>query len=70
MGTPKTLRQAIINGLKQAQEQKLTDDSVEAEIIRAHVIDFLAQRFGAAMMNVADAEDLKDLYAKIIKAEK
>lgn len=43
--TPDTLKQAIQNALR---------ESPTVECIEEHVIDYLAQKFGAAMMSYTD----------------
>lgn len=48
-GTPKTLRGAIENGLKQFAVEKF---STRAEPIEMHVRDFLSQKLCAAMLDV------------------
>jgi hypothetical protein len=45
-GTPKTLAQAIANGM----EQKHKDTYELHENIQNHVTDFLAQKFGKALL--------------------
>lgn len=65
MGTPKTLEQAIKNGLLQAESQGFEKQGEIVEIIRAHIIDYLAQKFGAAMLQVEDSRLIEDLFKKI-----
>jgi hypothetical protein len=61
-GTPKSLRLAISNGLK---------EEVDAENIEIHVRDFIAQKFTAVMFNPevtpAEAERLRILFLAITK---
>lgn len=45
-GTPKTLAQAILNGITSPVDVTATETEI-AKHVRNHVIDFLAQRFGA-----------------------
>lgn len=54
-GTPKTLKQAIENGLDDVKNNPGMD---AAEIIKAHVRDRLAQRFSAAMFTHDEAEKM------------
>lgn len=59
-GTPKTLDGAITNGIAENN-------------VRAHVADFLAQRFGVAMFAAKNAEEsakLSELFALITKRDK
>lgn len=63
MGTPKTLEQAIKNGLLQAESQGLQKEVVE--VVYAHIVDYLAQKFGAAILSVEDPRLLEDLFKKI-----
>jgi hypothetical protein len=44
-GTPKTLRQAIEYGMR-------AGDEADCQIIEMHVRDFLAQKFGVALLSV------------------
>jgi len=59
-GTPKNLKGAIKNGLSEAN-------------LQAHIRDFLAQRFGVAMMDpeISDAMvlKLKALFESIVKEQ-
>lgn len=48
-GTPKTLKEAIQNGLGDAEV-----DQIMAVRIELHVLDFLAQRFAVAYMECED----------------
>jgi hypothetical protein len=61
MGTPKTLREAI--------QQALSTDNADAiESVRASIRDFLAQRFGAAVLDNEACENvLMDLFETINK---
>lgn len=66
MGTPKTLQQAIQNGLHEANEVNeycveyyLTID----QIVELHVRDFLAQKF--AINFLTDDDAIRDLWNRI-----
>lgn len=63
-GTPSTLIQSIENGILDESQRM----SISSETIEHHVQDFLAQRFGAAIL-LADsdksAEALSHLYYEI-----
>ncbi len=69
MGTPKTLKNAIENGLvigKTLWKDRADADEVMIKEIEAHVLDFLAQRFTAytsreTIMTAADFMKLWDL---------
>jgi len=52
-GTPKTIEQAIRNGVDDWMNQpgSLEDYEELADIIKQHVQDFLAQKFGSAYLN-------------------
>lgn len=66
MGTPKSLNQAIINALRQRNRRA---DDITVEVIREHVKDFIAQKFGAAMMSAETdqaSNDLRKLFDKIV----
>lgn len=52
-GTPKTLAQAIANALDAAE---IPSGSGKRAVIAAHLVDFLAQRFGAALLESPEAE--------------
>lgn len=47
--TPKTLTEAIFNGLAAARSLKTQTDLETARLIRLHVIDYLSQRFSVSM---------------------
>lgn len=65
-GTPKSLKDAIRNGVAMSIEQGLgLPTEAAVEVIRAHVIDFMAQKFTTAMMKTMDAKDLEDLFKSI-----
>lgn len=67
-GTPKTLKDAIANGLETAKTVGMMEDEAKdlSEEVSPHIMDFLAQKFGAAMMDNPDAEVvLKKLFDKI-----
>ena len=45
-GTPKTLEDAIQNGIEKARMQDVNSPKIQAQIVRSHVRDFLSQKFG------------------------
>jgi len=61
-GTPKTLMEAIDNGIKDSNGNDATP------FIREHVVDFLAQKFGTSMLQTEDPE-VRKLWQAIIKIE-
>jgi hypothetical protein len=67
-GTPKTLNEAISNGLYSFGLGNR--ESPAPLVIEAHVRDFIAQKFGAAMLNTSDDalafNTLANLWEKII----
>lgn len=66
-GTPKTLNQAIINGL---EDYGFQNNEKLAKFIEPHIKDFLSQKFNVSMMKQQDdklADDLKALFEKITK---
>lgn len=64
LSTPKTLQEAIGNGIREAT---LNGSSNSGKHIEAHVKDFLAQRFGAAMLQ---EQPVKDLWQSLFPKEK
>lgn len=73
-GTPKTLREAIKNAADEAKGQVLIGANPDVErIAYAHVVDFINQKFSAAVMiaeqagnkNLADA--LFTLHDSLVK---
>jgi hypothetical protein len=60
--TPKTLYEAIANGVEACFEGRITDSGIK--IIEDHVRDLLAQKFTTATMS---NQSLIDLWAKIIE---
>lgn len=62
-GTPSTLKEAILHAKEQINE--LCDDqrlvSAEIVIIETFVRDFLAQKFGAAILNAAETPAEKEI---------
>lgn len=69
----KTLREAIVCAKEQINALKDTDQIVAAEvvIIETFVRDFLAQKFGAAMLKAAETpteKELRDLWLSISAA--
>lgn len=63
-GTPKTLNQAIVNGMCIGQMKDMKGN------ILNHVRDFLSQRFGAAMLAAPTTEEearLKALFEEIVR---
>lgn len=70
-GTPKSLEKAIENGFKQAKQQGFQEETVICEIVRAHVVDFLAQKFGVSMMKYQDqSEKFEELFTRIAGEKK
>lgn len=66
-GTPKTLNQAIINGLEAYGFQ---NNEKLAQFIEPHIKDFLAQKFSVAGMKVQDEKleaEIHQLFQKITK---
>ena len=66
-GTPKTLNQAIINGL---EDYGFQNTEKLAQFIEPHIKDFLAQKFNVSMMKQSDdklSDDIKALFEKITK---
>ena len=63
-GTPKTLDQAIRNGLNEFQP-----GMDAAHVVETHVRDFLAQKFGVAFYTVQDEAGLRDLWYRITGKE-
>lgn len=66
-GTPKTLREAVSNGLSSYRPDSSgrMDEHVEL-----HIKDFLAQKFGAAMIEASTEEneiELKRLYLALTR---
>jgi hypothetical protein len=59
-GTPKTLRQAIENGLADEGREFCLEDR-----IKEHVTDFIAQKFSVALFEDPCDERLAELYFKI-----
>jgi len=76
MCTPKTMKEAIDNGLTAAYEKwgpdYIYDDVVDQEkvcmLIEAHIRDFLAQRFGVAFLDETNVQALwKQLFPDSFK---
>ncbi len=62
-GTQKTLRQAIKNGLKQADTwENVNPDEI---VIEQHVIDYLSQHFTIAFLKSDEDKQLTDLWKRI-----
>lgn len=53
--TPKTMKTAILNGVRSATLPGFTLHG-QATVISNHVQDFMAQRFGAAYLSASGAE--------------
>jgi hypothetical protein len=66
-GTPTTLKQAIDNGLSHVALGDSRESELMAKIIEAHVIDYLAQSFGAAMLAAqgTEVQVIHELWSKI-----
>jgi hypothetical protein len=61
-GTPRTLREAIANGLRQHcpnASTKLVDT------LESHVMDYLNQKFTTAMLNEKVEKEIEALYQSI-----
>lgn len=66
-GTPKSLSEAIKNGLADARISTANDSGLdEVEIIKAHVVDYLSQRFCTAMIKTMTTE-IESLWNEIKK---
>ncbi len=67
-GTPRSLGEAIERGINEiqllAQRGESLCDADQATVIRRHVKDFLAQRFGAAML-AGDSRTTTELWNTI-----
>lgn len=69
-GTPKTLTQAIQNGISQFHDPKAHPNSIEGmeACIEQHVRDYLAQKFGAAMLENESADSiLQAVFNRIVE---
>lgn len=67
-GTPKTLIEAIRNGLDDSKNNPELDS---AEIIKAHVRDFMSQKVNAFMFKHETLEAiLMDVFEKIVGEDK
>lgn len=62
-GTPKTLKQAIVNGINDSPGNG-EDAEQLAEHILPHVIDYLAQKFSVAYLKIG-GDAIKQLYERI-----
>ena len=70
-GTPKNLPEAIANALHDYGIERFLPFSQQAELIGAvklHVEDFLAQKFGAAMLNEDGAPESEQALKGLWKA--
>lgn len=69
-GTPESLKQAIENGYGKAQTARKKPGYLGAgAVIVPHVRDFLAQKFGAAMLSAPSKDEesrLSDLWKAIV----
>lgn len=68
-GTPKTLVEAIDNGVKDWEEH-CGGPEILKEKIERHITDYLAQKFGAALLTaalVADSNDTETLIATLAR---
>lgn len=73
MGTPKTLNEALENGLSEILELKKSYPclpiNIQAQVLKKHVADFLAQAFNAAVLGAADNDReesrLMDLFYRV-----
>lgn len=68
-GTPKTLEQAIKNALHEMSESETSLGQTPAQLIRMHVKDFLAHKFGAVMLQSDERleHSLRNLFDLIIE---
>lgn len=68
-GTPKTLWEAISNGLAEAKSVIMGREEAEelAREVRPHVVDFIAQKFGPFVMGSEQkrAEEILKLFRTI-----
>lgn len=72
-GTPKTLNEAIRNGLKASHDDPYASIKGDIDrVIESHVRDFIAQKFAIAFLKYDDhlAANLRDLWRSIIQKEK
>lgn len=60
-GTPKSLTQAIVNGLDDYEASNKTTKSQCIEFIRVNVSDFMRNKLGPVMMS----SDIKDMEKQI-----
>lgn len=67
-GTPKTMRQAIINGIKDGFKKENAGKPL-ADAVEAHVRDFLAQKFSVEILSArtAEADLLEALFEEITR---
>lgn len=67
-GTPKTLGEAIENAISNAKESGIRPE-LSAPVIEAHVRDFMAQKFCAAMVALPEETgvDLKVLFDVLVQ---
>lgn len=63
-GTPKIMKEALLNGLKDCQERGTTDQELMTHIIEIHVRDFLAQKFAVTML-AEDSPAVTSLWHRI-----
>ncbi len=66
-GTPKTLNEAIANGLEIAQMAGL-DAPDTTQMVESHVRDYMAQKFSIVILAQPDngrADDLMELFAMV-----
>lgn len=73
--TPRTIEEAIQNAIQESHSHDLSLDLADdaqalRRIIRNHVRDFLAQKFGAAMMDPKKHAHVEELWQKIFPEEK
>lgn len=65
-GTPKTMKEAIENGVRDCESREAHDPELKAHIIETHVRDFLAQKFAATMLS-DDCQTVSSLWQHITK---
>lgn len=62
-GTPKSLKEAISTALETDKLITKEEEKLLTRIIEIYVLDFLSQKFGAAM--ISENNNLEDLWKKI-----
>jgi len=65
-GTPKSLKQAIKNGIHYAKEERAGHERT-VELIRLHVKDFIAQKISVLMFDAYKGKVTQNKIARIFK---